>query len=252
MKKLILLPLLIAFLMAKGKLINVNFFEMQNRVDVLLSLDEKYKGKVIKLGNDEYYLTDIIALKGKKKVFDKGFLKEIDVNPYKFGVKLKIVPKEKIKVSFALTPDGYGIRVRIESLAVKKQNEYQKLLASNPEKGIDYTSYIVGLAILTILAIILFLMRKRVKNLPVANVNMGVVIQKPIDPKNKVVLFEFNKRKYLMVVGNTNLLLDVFDEDLANVTTQKEFDEFLKSEKLDEIKRYIKNAEELKELDEKI
>jgi len=56
-----------------------------------------------------------------------------------------------------------------------------------------------------------------------------------------------------MLVGNTNLLLDVFDENMVNITTPKEFDEFLKlNTKIDEVKKYIKNAEELKEFDERI
>jgi len=67
------------------------------------------------------------------------------------------------------------------------------------------------------------------------------------------VLFEFNKRKYLLLIGNTNILLDVFDENMINISSKQEFDEFLKiNDKIDEVKKYIKNAEELKEFDERI
>jgi flagellar biogenesis protein FliO len=166
-------------------------------------------------------------------------------------VKIKIFPIAKFTTSVALTPDGYGIRFRISN-ATPEKNEVQALMAQNPDKSIDLTSYFIGLAILVILAIILYLMKKRMPKLPSKDMKMAVVLQKPIDAKNKVVLFEFNKRKYLMLVGNTNLLLDVFDDDMVHITTQKEFDEYLKVEKMDEIKKYIKNAEELKELDETI
>ncbi|WP_456489257.1 hypothetical protein [Caminibacter pacificus] len=250
MKKLIIF--LTALFLYAGNLINVNFFPHDNKnVDILLSLDSKYDGKVIKLSNTEYYLSNIFTTKIVSKSFDNSFLKKVEVLPYKDGVKIKIFPIAKFTTSVALTPDGYGIRFRISN-ATPEKNEVQALMAQNPDKSIDLTSYFIGLAILVILAIILYLIKKRMPKLPSKDMKMAVVLQKPIDAKNKVVLFEFNKRKYLMLVGNTNLLLDVFDDDMVHITTQKEFDEYLKVEKMDEIKKYIKNAEELKELDETI
>jgi len=250
MKKLVFL--LIATFLFATNLININFFPHKNNVDILFSLDGKYKGKVVKLGENEYYLTNIFSTKIVNKTFDNEFLKSVEISPYKEGIKIKIYPKDKIKTQFALTPEGYGIRFRIASINKPKKEEVKALIAQNPAKGVDLTAYFIGLAILIILAIILFLLKKKMPKLPSKNVKMAVIMQKPIDAKNKVVLFEFNKRKYLMLIGNTNMLLDVFDEDLAHISTPKEFDEYLKVDKIDEIKKYIKNAEELKELDERI
>jgi flagellar biogenesis protein FliO len=251
MKKILFL-IAATFLFA-ANLININFFPHKNNVDVLFSLDEKYRGKVVKLGDNEYYLTNIFSTKIVNKSFDNEFLKSVEISPYKDGIKIKIHPKDKIKTQFALTPEGYGIRFRISGVGKpKKEEEVKTLLTQNPAKGVDLTAYFIGLAILIILAIILFLLKKKMPKLPSKNVKMAVLMQKPIDAKNKIVLFEFNKRKYLMVIGNTNMLLDIFDEDMAHISTPKEFDEFLKVDKIDEIKNYIKNAEELKELDERI
>jgi flagellar biogenesis protein FliO len=126
-------------------------------------------------------------------------------------------------------------------------------MAQNPQSGIDYLTYFIMLAILIILAIILWIIKKKSPKLPVKkDISMGVLIQKPIDAKNKIVLYEFNKRKYLLLIGNTNILLDVFDENMINISSKREFDEFLENHKIDEVKKYIKNAEELKEFDERI
>ncbi|NPA87932.1 MAG: hypothetical protein GXO01_04420 [Epsilonproteobacteria bacterium] len=248
MKKIILI-LLASFLFA-ANLINVNFFDHNDKVDVLFSLDEKYKGKVVKLGENEYYLSDIFSTKIIKKDFKKDYLKKIEIEPYKDGIKIQIFPLKKIKTSFALTPDGYGIRFRIQSMEVIEQKPLVKV--TNPQEKIDYLSYVVGIGILAFIGIILFFLKRRMPKLPSKDLKMNVIVQKPIDAKNRVVLFEFNKRKYLMLVGNTNLLLDIFDEEMVNISTPKEFDNFLNLEKLDEIKKYIKHAEELKELDERI
>jgi flagellar biogenesis protein FliO len=248
MKKLFFL-LLVGFLYA-ANLINVNFFDHKDKIDVLFSLDEKYKGKVVKLNDNEYYLTNIFSTKVIKKDFEKEYLKRIEIEPYKDGIKIKITPLKKVKISFALTPDGYGIRMRVQNMQIIEKKPL--VVVNNPQKEIDYLSYIVGIGILALVAFALLFFRKKMPKLPAKNMKMNVIVQKPIDAKNRVILFEFNKRKYLMLVGNTNLLLDVFDEDMVNVSTPKEFDEFLNIEKIDEIKKYIKNAEELKELDERI
>ncbi len=57
-----------------------------------------------------------------------------------------------------------------------------------------------------------------------------------------------------MLIGNTNVLLDVFVNDIAVPKNEVEFDEMLKlNQKYDtQINKYIKNAEKLKDFDETI
>jgi len=249
MKKLILF---FATFLFGANLINVDFFPHKTFVDMLISLDSKYTGKVVKISQSEFYLSNINTNKEITKTFDTEYLKKIGIKSYKNGIVVKIDGKEK-KIKFDLTPEGYGIRLRIVS-KIKASNEVKQIMAQNTQNSIDFVTYFIILAILIILAIILWFIKRKAPKLPIKNnISMGVLIQKPIDAKNKIVLFEFNKRKYLMLVGNTNLLLDVFDENMVNITTPKEFDEFLKlNTKIDEVKKYIKNAEELKEFDERI
>jgi hypothetical protein len=248
MKKIIL-SIFATFLFA-ANLINVDFFSHKNFVDVLFSLDSKFDGKVIKISNKEYYLKNIKFDKEIYKKFNTDYLKSLEIIPYKDGIKIKI-EGSKFTTKFDLTPEGYGIRLRIKNIA---KNEVKALMAQNPQSGIDYLTYFIILTILIILAIILWIIKKKSPKLPVKkNIPMGIVVQKPIDAKNRIVLFEFNKRKYLILVGNTNILLDVFDENMINISSKQEFDEFLKiNDKIDEVKKYIKNAEELKEFDERI
>ena len=250
MKKLIIF--LAVFLFASN-LVNVNFFPQGKKLDILLSLDSKFNGKVINIGKNEFLITNINTLKEYKKTFYKFFVKDVVISPSKEGVLISFDTNKKYKTSVALTPDGYGLRFRITNIQSKPQNT--KLIIKNPETSLDYMSYIISLAILIILAIILWLFRKKIsKKLPVKS-GINILFQKPIDAKNRVALIEFNNRKYLVIVGNSNILLDIFDENLINISTKKDFDNFLEneiSEKLDNLQKYIKNAEKLKEFDEKI
>jgi flagellar biogenesis protein FliO len=233
-----------------ANLIDVNFFEDKNKLDILFSLDDKFNGKIIKIDNNKYLIENIKSDKEIEKNFNNFFISSVIITPEKNGVLLEIVAKTKYKISIALTPDRYGIRVRIKSNEVIKNS-----LPPMPKENFSYTRYFIVVAILIILAIILLYLKRRGINtkLPALKNEMKVLSQKFIDAKNKVVLFEYKNKKYLMLIGNTNLLLDVFDENFKTPKNEVEFDEMLKlHNKIDEIEKYIQKADNIKELDERI
>ena len=251
MKKFIIL--IFSVFLFGANLINVNFFEGKNKLDILFSLDDAFKGKVKQVGINQYVLTNVKTDKVIQKEFKKGFLNSVIISPEKDGVKIDISTDKKIKTSVALTPDGYGVRFRIVNSAPVKVNDIQKLQTANETKSLDMFSYIVGITVLFILAVVLWFVKKKTAHLPTLRENMKVLAQKQIDPKNKVVLFEYQERKYLMLIGNTNVLLDVFADDIPVPKNEVQFDEILKlSKKYDNIEKYIQNAEKLKEFDERI
>jgi len=252
MKKLIIFLSVFLF---SANLINVNFFPQKSKLDILLSLDNKFNGKIVEKNKNIFLITNVYTIKSFDKKFDSFFIKEIKISPSNNGILLKLNTDIKYKTSVALTPDGYGLRFRIintKRAEVKTQN-----LKFANDNGLDFVSYFISIAILIILAIALWLFRKKIiKKLPTKG-NLNILFQKPIDAKNKIALIEFNNRKYLVIVGNSNILLDVFDENMINISTNKEFDEYLKTnqeitKKLDSFREYIENAEKLKEIDERI
>jgi flagellar biogenesis protein FliO len=246
-------------LMLNGaNLINVNFFEGKDKVDVLLSLDKKFDGKVVKISKNQFFIQNVKTDKEIEKNFENFFVKSIYIFPRKNAILLKILPRNNEIVNiFSLTPDEYGIRLRIKlkktDANVNKSISSKEFLYKSNNSGFSFLRYFIVVAILIFLAIILLLLKKKINNnLPVKN-DMKVLSQKFIDSKNKVVLFEFQKKKYLMLIGNTNLLLDVFDEDFKTPKNEVEFDEMLKlHNKIDEIEKYIQKADNIKELDERI
>ena len=56
-----------------------------------------------------------------------------------------------------------------------------------------------------------------------------IIFEKPLDNRNKVVLFEHNARKYRVLTGSSNVLLDRFGED--NIRTQSDFELFFEQNK---------------------
>ncbi|WP_456479241.1 hypothetical protein [Nautilia sp.] len=253
MKKIVFL--ILGMLLFGANLINVNFFEGKNKLDVLFSLDDAFKGKVKQISKNSYILTGISTDKVIQKEFKKNFINSIIISPEKNGVKIDITANTPFKTSVALTPDGYGVRFRIVNanpvLNTTKSADIKNMTART--QGLDTFSYIVGIAVLFVLAFVLWYVKRKSVHLPKLKEDMKVLAQKPVDAKNKIVLFEYQDRKYLMLIGNTNVLLDVFVEDVAVPKNEVEFDEMLKlSKKYDNIEKYIQNAEKLKEFDERI
>ena len=251
MKKLIIF--FATFLFA-ANLINVNFFEQNKKLDILFSLDGRFTGKVIKKGDDRFFISNISSNKEYKKFFNNYFIKEIMISPFEDGVLVTVKATKKYKTSVALTPDGYGVRFRISDESIQAINNPPLTYAN--DTGIDYVSYFIAMAILIILAIILWIFKKKLKTKLPVKTNLDIIFQRPLDPKNKIALIEFNKRKYLVIVGNSNILLDVFDENMINIKTQKEFEDYLQKDeinkKLDNFQQYIQNAEKLKDFDETV
>jgi flagellar biogenesis protein FliO len=252
-KKIIIL--ILGVFLFGANLINVNFFESQNKLDVLFSLDSAFTGKVKQISKNSYILTDITTNSVIQKEFTKNFVNSIIISPDKNGVRIDITANKPVKTSVALTPDGYGVRFRIineKPVHVQKIKPGTNNFTAN-DRGLDTVSYIVGLSVLIILAFVLWFLKRKTASLPSLRENMKVLAQKPVDAKNKIVLFEYQDRKYLMLIGNTNVLLDVFADDVAVPKNEVEFDEILKlSKKYNNIDKYIQNAEKLKEFDERI
>ncbi|WP_353663024.1 hypothetical protein [Hydrogenimonas sp. SS33] len=78
-----------------------------------------------------------------------------------------------------------------------------------------------------------------------------VRFQKPLDSANRIVLIEFGGKQYLMVVGNTNLLLDTFgrgsiqeEDDFMRTfeANKKQLDHFLKENHPDAFESFKANA----------
>lgn len=117
--------------------------------------------------------------------------------------------------------DGY--KLQLFAVAAKSQPQESAQAAQLPMIGKDTPDlgwrYVVVILFLSVLAFGLFVLKRRlvrggagsVFTLPKKS-NDGIVIlrQNHIDPKNKLVLIEFEGVRYLILVGNTNVVVDKF------------------------------------------
>ena len=200
---------------------------------------------------------------------------------------VKIVPNHsRLGLQASKTVDGFGLRLRIYPLAAASKNSQEAASAASTVKSkVNTTSapsesmplnrlddsdilpqwrYWAVMGLLLAALLILWWIKKRGTRpggwlMPGGKSSLGPDIpaeaiiryQKPLDPHNRVVLLEYGNKQYLMVIGNSNLLLDTFtegrieeEEDFTRMfeANRRELDHFLKENHPDAYEAFKANA----------
>jgi len=273
----LLIMLLINSIFA-ATLLNQNIYDRENRVDLMLSFDTPFNGK-IKKSNDgktiNIFLSSVQIQQPFFKELQNSLASSITITKADYNsVLIKIVPsKKELKVEASRTIDRFGLRLRIlpvQTINSQNSNLYTQQnsnLNLNDSTPISSWRYWVVIAILLILlAALLFIkyrglkssnpfkggwLMPKQKGLPDFT-EANVKYQKPLDRENRLVLIEFNGRQYLMLLGKSNILLDTFthaniieDEDGFNhifETNRRQLNQFLKENHPDAYEAFKKNA----------
>jgi len=266
MKKIIFLLLIISDFLISANLLTHSIYNRQNRVDLMLTFDEPYHGRISQREFDNNKIIKLYNLSFAKEVkesIDSKILKEIDIFPRKNSLYIFLKSDKKIFVTVDKTVDNYGLRIRASFKMLKKeetkkekptpvvspvkkdkQNDNKISLGKKePIVKIGY-GYYIFLSLLILIAILLYLFRERLqnrqggtwlfKNRDGKKEKIAVKYQKVIDSKNRVILVEHKNTSYLILVGNTNILLDKFSKD--NVKKEEEFEDIFEKnrQRLDE------------------
>jgi len=270
MKKIIIFLLLVSFA-SSANLLTHNIYERSDRVDVMLSFDSPYEGKISqKRGEDTTTLTlsDLTYDKLIEKNINSNILQAIMIKPNKDKINVILKSKNKIAVIASRTIDGFGLRIRTEPITKTLQRQAENVILKNkktplttkPSENLIDGRYLSVIFLLSIMVIFMFWIKKRVtkkgaqvktknswlfkennKNTPNGEVN--ILHKKAIDNTNSVVLLEFENRKYLVMTGSSNVLLEKFSQgDIKNdndfekafESNRKKLDEYLKIQKQEE------------------
>ena len=121
---------------------------------------------------------------------------------------------------------------------------------------IDYRYYSV-LGVLALLLVVLLVVKAKLKNKQKtiktkrengwfekvkSDDGVEIIYEKPLDDTNKVVLFQHLDRRYLVLTGTSNVLLDKFGEE--KMTSEQDFQSFFE-ENQKKLNAYIENRQTL-------
>ncbi len=231
-----------------SKILSYNVYERSNRVDIMITFDTPYEGTLSKTKKNN---TIILKLKDasieapKIKNISTSYLHKMTITPINSHTEIILKIAQDVSMTASKTSDAYGLRLRFSKEApVKKQDSASKtqdlVTDALPTKQVNELnkSYYIVIAIL-LLGIIIMLWIKRKMGPPTAKgkqpwlfkglpkkEGISVRFQKPLDPKNRVVMLDHGDQSYLVVIGTSNVLLDKYVGDKP-ITTQSEFDKVL-------------------------
>ena len=196
-----------------------------------------------------------------------------------FGLRIRVTPENAASSAAATALSPQETRENItdaSNLSSGKQNAANLAAASAQSPGlnlsaqngdvnfmtqgmsdmIDYRYYSV-LSVLALLLIVLLFIKARLKNkqktLKTKRENswfekvksdegVDILYEKPLDNVNKVVLFQHLDRRYLVLTGASNVLLDKFGEE--KMTSEQDFQTFFE-ENQKKLNAYIENRQTL-------
>jgi hypothetical protein len=274
-----LLLFLLPLSLFASKILSYNIYDRTDRADIMITFDTPYSG-VIKQSRTKskiiIKLEDATIEAPKSKNVGSKFLNSLTITPLQEETQIVAKVPSSVKLLASKTADGYGLRLRfVTKNAIQKHKKLQSKhqstlnLSNLPTKKENSMtqSYIIVIIILLLGIFILFYLKK--KAIPTVikqkekqktgwlfNTNntsmqqkaenqqnsneVSIRFQKAIDQNNSVVMLDFGKESYLVLMGNSNILLDKFHENKP--TSQQEFESILQN-RHEELENFLNGKE---------
>jgi len=255
---------LLPFSLYASKILSYNIYERSNRADVMITFDTPFNGviKQSKSANKIIIKLQNASIESSRtKSVNSDFLHSLTITPLKNQTQIVASISPNVRLIASKTSDAYGLRLRFtDTLPTKKKSlatSPTSSLSSLPTKksGEMSTSYYIVITILILGIIILLVLKKKMLKQGTVKQNkswlfnpsepddtprtqtteplapkitdsmVSIRFQKAIDNQNSVVMLDFGHESYLVLMGNSNILLDKFQDDKP--TSQSEFDTIL-------------------------
>ncbi len=265
MSRYLLLFLLLPLSLAASKILSYNIYERTDRADVMITFDTPFEGKISQSTSATRIiikLEDATIESAKIKKVNSSYLQSLAITPIKGETQIVASVAKNVRFIASKTSDGYGLRLRFEEQkAAQTQSSTQgseKNSGTNPlsalptkkETTVSQSYYIVVGFLVVAILVLLYFKKKIIKNqkqpqkenwlfksntdqTPNAPTNaaqsneVSIRFQKNINTKTSVVMLDFGSQSYLVLMGDNNILLDKFTDNIP--TTQQEFETILQS-----------------------
>ena len=231
------------------ELVGYNIYDRNDRVDLMLSFDRAYNGKISQKKEKDLTLLTFSGLKYSKeelKELNSQLVSKISISSKDDNTYIMFQNKENINLEVSSINDQFGVRIRALGQEITTQTIAPKLnstqeLMPKPKntslEGYDYTNYILVMLILIVLFIVLWWFKKIIlyKNNGSSR-DFNMVFQRFLDKNNQLIVFEYANKRYTMIIGNSNILLENVDIPKDQKTkygenAEEKFDSFFEENK---------------------
>jgi len=260
-----LLLFLLPLSLYASKILSYNIYERTDRADVMITFDTPFSGVIKQSKGKNRIIIKLEGASietSKIKKVNSDFLHSLTITPMKNQTQILATISSGVRLIASKTSDSYGLRLRFSKKGASKSTSNSPVasttdLSALPTKkdGEFSNSYYIVVGILIVGIIILLVLKKKmvqpnqnraqdswlfksntqatqppakpeaVVSEEVNGTNVSIRFQKAINSTNSVVMLDFGDESYLVLMGNSNILLDKFRDDKP--TTQLEFETIL-------------------------
>lgn len=261
--RLILLSLFPVLALA-SQILSYNIYDRTDRIDLMLTFDTPYED-VIRQQRTQHSI--IVKLDNasidvpKTKELQSPFLNKMTITP--IGSQTQIVARvpSNVVMEASRTSDAYGLRLRFLKQSLSEnpsetsqasQNAPAASLSNLPVKNsndLDSSYYTVIIILIIGIIILLWLKQSlnKTKKMPSTSSLFSpkgkssadeatIRFKKALDQHNSVMMLDYADESYLVITGNTNVVLDKFHDNKP--VNQGEFESML-SAKEQELDSYL-------------
>lgn len=267
-----LLLLFISLPIFASNLLTYNIYERGDRVDIMLSFDSAYDGSLKQQsgnGVTDLFLSDLVIDNDIDKSINSDIIQNLFITTTadKTATKVELKWNEPISITASKTADKFGLRIRVAKLNQAIKTVIPPNIKTKDSTNVSYdidSKYITVIIILFVLLIVLFFVKKMIMKQKIAanspfTVSKGtptkkqqsvknsfvpvgdgveVLYEKSLDETNKVALLSFEGKRYLVLFGSSNVLLDKFGED--KIKDEEDFEVFFE-ENRQKLGRYLED-----------
>ncbi len=270
MKK-IFFVLLIPFLLQASKILSYNVYERADRVDIVFTFDTPFEGVISQDMQDDKLiikLDDATIESEKTKPLNSQYISKLIITPLSNYVQIVADVPTDVQVQASKTADSYGLRLRFDKGATTIPSDTKSAapLPTKPDIEISTGYYIVIAVLLAMLGFVFYLKKKmnvvipQTKNATPSikpskkpwmfsgksevHEELQVRFSKQLDQINRIVMVDYGHLSYLILAGQSNILLDKFEDDKP--LNKNEFENLLK-ERNDELNALLNSQPKEKE-----
>lgn len=195
--------------------------EQKDNVNITFSFDGVYKAKLDEERDKEALkltLNGVNYPKEEIKAINSPLITKILISPNSKENKTLVMleAKSDVRLNTQFINDNTGLMIRaldktapLNSSLLSFNQEPQK---NSFESKFDYTSYILIISLLLVMLGLLWWISRGLKK-GGSTKEFRVLFQRALDRQNKFVVLEFNSKHYIMILGSSNVLLDVVEKD---------------------------------------
>ena len=202
-----------------------SFIDKNESVNITLSFDGAFNGEIAEKRDKEAVLLTINGVNyGKKetRTLNSPLISEMLISPDKNKTSIMLKAAENVRVNAEKINNGTGIMVRALSQNAQGGGLNLTALTLNDSQqsvrfqGYDFTNYVLILVLLFVLLGIFWWLSRSLKKGRFAGKEFRVLFQRPLDKSNKIAIIEYDSKRYTMILGTSNILLDSVDLNEAN------------------------------------